>query len=91
MEFLVFTFVGIAAALVHIILPGQHHVGPASSFAVGVMGAWGGALLASAFIQGGWANFGLLSLAGSVLGAMGSIVALEVAADAYVRREGPPI
>lgn len=89
MEFLVFTCVGIAAGLAHILLPGQHHVGPVSSFAVGGAGAWGGALFASAFVQGGWASFGLLSLAGAILGAVGSILALELAADVYFRREGP--
>ena len=87
MEFLVFTLVGIAAALVRIILPGEHHVGLASAFAVGVAGAWGGALLASAFIQGGWAQFGMLALAGSIAGAAGSIAALEMAADSHFRRE----
>ncbi len=87
MEFLVFTFVGIAAALAHVLLPGEHHVGAASAFAVGVAGAWSGALVASAFIQGGWAQFGLLALAGSIAGAAGSIAALEAAADAYVRGE----
>ncbi len=89
MEFLVFTYVGLAAALLHILLPGEHHVGAASSFAVGVAGGWGGALLASAFVQGGWASFGLLAFAGALLGALGSILALEAAADAYLRREGP--
>jgi uncharacterized membrane protein YeaQ/YmgE (transglycosylase-associated protein family) len=89
MEFLVFTLVGIAAALVHVMLPGEHHLGAASSFALGVAGAWGGALFASAFIQGGWANFGALAFVGSILGSVGTLAALELAADRYFRREGP--
>jgi uncharacterized membrane protein YeaQ/YmgE (transglycosylase-associated protein family) len=87
MEFLVFSFVGIAAALLHVMLPGEHHVGPISSLAVGVTGGWSGALLASAFILGGWASFGLLALAGSIAGAVVGIEALELAADAYLRSE----
>lgn len=83
MEFFVFTVVGILAALLHVMLPGKHHVGAASAFVVGMMGAWAGALLGSAFIQGGWASFGLLALAGSVVGAVGSVEGLERAADAY--------
>jgi uncharacterized membrane protein YeaQ/YmgE (transglycosylase-associated protein family) len=85
MGFLTFTLIGIAVALLHVIIPGQHHVGPASAFALGIGGAWAGALFASAFVQGGWANFGWLSIAGSILGAAGSVASLELIADAYLR------
>jgi thiol:disulfide interchange protein len=85
MDFLTFTLLGIAVALMHIVIPGQHHVGAASAFALGVGGAWGGALFASAFVQGGWANFGWLSLVGSIVGAAGGVVSLELIADAYFR------
>jgi len=87
MEFLVFTFVGIAAALLHVLLPGEHHVGVASGLVVGVTGASSGALLASAFVQGGWAAFGMLALAGSIVGGVGSIAVLEAAADLHAQRE----
>lgn len=82
-----FTVVGIAAAVLHLLVPWEHHLGPASAFVVGVTGAWAGALLASTFVQGGWASFGLLALAGSAVGAVGSLVALEAAAHAYCRHE----
>ncbi|HTT71686.1 MAG TPA: hypothetical protein VMG32_10730 [Anaeromyxobacteraceae bacterium] len=87
MGFLVFTYVGIAAALGQILRPGRHQLGAAASFAVGVLGSWGGALLASTFIRGGWASFGLESLAGSVCGALAGIVAMELAARTYVESE----
>ena len=86
MEFLVFTLVGIAAAVVHLMLPGQHRV-TASAFALGVFGAWGGALFAGVFHQGGWATFGTVTLLGAALGAAGSIALVELAADVHVRRE----
>jgi len=85
--FLVFSYVGIAAALGQILRPGRHQLGAASSFAVGGLGSWGGALLASTLVRGGWASFGLESLAGSVLGALASIAALELATRAYVESE----
>jgi len=86
MEFLVFTFVGIAAAIVHLMLPGQHRV-TASAFVLGVFGAWGGALFAGVFHQGGWAMFGDVTLLGAALGAAGAIASVELAADVHVRRD----
>ncbi len=84
MEFLVFTLVGLAAALVHILVHGAHRL-VVSAFAVGVLGAWMGALTAGTAVQGGWANFGALQFVGSVVGAVGSIEVLELVADVYAR------
>ncbi len=87
MGFLAFTFIGIAAALVHIVLPGEHHVGAASALAVGVFGAWGGGLFIAAFHQGGWTMFGTITVLGAALGAAGSIELLELVADAHFRHD----
>jgi uncharacterized membrane protein YeaQ/YmgE (transglycosylase-associated protein family) len=85
--FLVFTLIGIGVAILHIVIPSEHRVGPASAFALGVMGAWGGALLAGAFHQGGWAMFQPVTLFGAAVGAALSIVLLEIAAEVHVRHE----
>jgi hypothetical protein len=85
MGFLVFTYVGVAAALIHLVVHRQRHL-VASAFAVGVLGAWSGALGAGAAVQGGWASFGGLHLAGAIVGAVVSVEGLERLADAYLRR-----
>ncbi len=87
MSFYVFTVVGLAAGLLHLMFPGEHRVGPTSAFALGVAGAWAGALLAAAFVRGGWANFPPFALLGAAVGGIGSIVAIELCAEAYVRGE----
>lgn len=87
MEFLVFTYVGLAAALVHALLPRSRWVGPSSAIALGLTGGWGGALLAGTLIRGGWANFGALQLAGSIVGAVVAVEGVERLAVAYLRRD----
>jgi len=87
MGFLVFTYIGIAAALIQVLLPVHHRLGPASAIAVGVLGSWGGALLASTVVRGGWTFFGLRAFVGSVAGSALAIAAFELAAEAYKRSE----
>lgn len=87
MSFFVLTCLGIAAAIIHLLLPGEHRIGPASAVAVGVLGSWNGCLVAQAFVRGGWIAFGPLGFAGAVVGAVGSITLVELAAQAYLRRE----
>lgn len=85
MGFLVFTCVGLAAGVVHLVLGRARHM-IVSALGVGVVGAWMGALLAGTFVQGGWASFGALQLVGAIVGAVGSVEGLELVADAYLRR-----
>jgi len=85
-SFFVFTFVGVAGAIAHLVLPGEHRLGAAAAAAVGVAGAWAGALIASALVSGGWHSFGGLALAGSVVGAAGSLAVVEALAEAYAHR-----
>jgi len=85
-SFFVFTFVGVAGAIAHLVLPGEHRLGAAAAVAIGVAGAWAGALVASAFASGGWHSFGGLALAGSVVGAAGSLALLEAIVEAYAHR-----
>jgi uncharacterized membrane protein YeaQ/YmgE (transglycosylase-associated protein family) len=87
MDFLVFTYVGIAAAIAHTFIPSEHRVGAASSFALGVGGAWAGALLAGTLVRGGWAAFGMLQFAGSVVGSIATIAVFELVTERYKRRE----
>jgi uncharacterized membrane protein YeaQ/YmgE (transglycosylase-associated protein family) len=87
MGFLVFTAIGLAIAMLHVVLPTEHRVGPVTAFFVGVFGAWSGALFLSAFHQGGWASFSLGSGAGAVIGAAASIAFLEVVAERWVHAE----
>ncbi len=86
MSFYVFTVVGLAAGILHLVVPGERRVGPVAAFALGVAGAWGGALLAAAFVRGGWASFPPVALGGAVVGAIGAIVAMEVSAEHHRRR-----
>ena len=79
--------IGLAAAILHLIVRGEHRVGPTSAFALGIAGASAGALFAAAFVRGGWANFPPFALLGAAVGAIGSIVAMELCAEAYVRGE----
>jgi uncharacterized membrane protein YeaQ/YmgE (transglycosylase-associated protein family) len=85
--FLVFTLIGIGVALLQIVIPGEHRVGPASAFFLGVVGAWGGALFLAAFHQGGWALFDPITALGAVVGAALSIVAFEIIAEVHLHRE----
>ncbi len=85
MDFLVFTYVGVAAGLAHIVLSGAHRM-VVSAIAVGVLGAWTGALVAGTTVQGGWAHFGSLHLAGAIVGAVAAVEGLAFLADAYLRR-----
>ena len=87
MSFYVLTCLGIAAAIVHLLLPGQHRVGPTSAISIGILGAWSGCLVAQTFIRGGWIAFGPLGFTGVVAGAVGGIALCELAAEAYLRRE----
>ena len=88
MDFVAFTYAGLAVGLIYVMMPGRHHVGPASSLALGLTGAWSGGLFVGCFRQGGWATFGgLPTFIGSVLGAVGLILLLEGWAHHYFRRE----
>lgn len=86
MDFALFTLIGLAAGLAHLFLPGEHRLGPASALAVGLAGAWNGALLAGAFVRGMLASLSSgLATAGSIVGAVGAIAFLEVVTDVYLR------
>lgn len=86
MDFALFTLVGIAAALAHLFMPGARRLGPASALAVGIAGAWNGALLASSFVRGMMASISSgLATAGSIVGAVGSLAFLEIVTDVYLR------
>jgi uncharacterized membrane protein YeaQ/YmgE (transglycosylase-associated protein family) len=86
MDFTLITLVGIAAALAHLWLPGEHRLGPASAFVLGIAGAWNGAIVAGAFVRGMLASLSaMLPLAGSIAGAVGTLAFLEVAVEAYFR------
>lgn len=87
MEFLAFTLIGLGVALLHVVLPSEHRVGPASALTLGMLGAWGGALLSGTLHQGGWAIFGPLSAFGAAIGAAGAIAFFEIVAEVHVHRE----
>jgi uncharacterized membrane protein YeaQ/YmgE (transglycosylase-associated protein family) len=87
MEFFTFSLIGLAAALIHTILPSRHHVGPASAAALGVFGALNGAMIVAAFCQGGWAILPPSTLLGAAIGALVSIGVLELVADIHVSRD----
>jgi hypothetical protein len=89
MSFYVWTCIGIAVGVVQLLLPGEHRLGAASSITLGVGGAINGALVAQAFVRGGWIAFGPLGLAGAVAGAAGAIALVELAARVYLRLEQP--
>ncbi len=84
MGFYLWTCIGIAVGILHLLIPGQHRVGPASAIALGIGGAWNGALVAAAFVRGGWAAFPPLALAGAIVGAVGTIAAMEIVAERWV-------
>ena len=86
MSFFALTCIGVAAGFVHQLIPGERRLGPASAIALGVGGAWNGALFAATFSRSGWIAFGPLALAGAILGAAGMITAIELAARVYLRR-----
>lgn len=81
MAFYVWTCIGIAIGIVHLLVPGRHRVGPASAIALGVVGAWNGALVVSALHQGGWIFFGPIALAGAIVGAVGAVAGIDFVAD----------
>ncbi len=87
MSFEVFTMLGIAAGIAHLMIVRPSFLGPASSISLAVVGAWLGALLVNGARGGHWAVFGTASLAGSGLGAVLTLAAMEVAAAAYWARE----
>lgn len=88
MSFFVLTWIGIAVGVLHLLIPGEHHVGAASALALGIAGSWGGALFAQTFVTGGWIEFGALAWGGALIGAVGAIAAIELAADRHVQEEG---
>ncbi len=81
MAFYLWTCVGIAIGIVHLMLPGIRRVGPASAIGLGVLGAWGGAMGLSTLVQGGWIFFGPIALAGAIVGAAGAVAGIDVVAD----------
>lgn len=86
MDFLLFTLVGLAVALAHLWLPGEHRVGPAAAFALGIAGAWNGAIVAGAFVRGMLASLSAtLPLVGSIAGAVGTLAFMELVVEAYLR------
>ncbi|GEJ57351.1 hypothetical protein [Anaeromyxobacter diazotrophicus] len=86
MDFALFTLLGLAVAFGHLWLPGEHRVGPASAFTLGVTGAWGGATVAGAFVPGMLSSLSSgLATAGSLAGAVGAIAFMEVVTDRYLR------
>ena len=86
MDFALFTLIGLAAALAHLWIPGEHRVGPASAFVLGVLGAWGGAIFAGAFVRGMLSSLSSgLGTVGSLMGAVGTLALMEVVADVYLR------
>ena len=88
MSFYVLTVVGIAVGLGFLAVRGEGaRLGPASAIALGIGGAWNGALFAAAFRRGGWIALDGVALAGGILGAVGFVVAVELVADLYRRYE----
>jgi uncharacterized membrane protein YeaQ/YmgE (transglycosylase-associated protein family) len=86
MDFALFTFIGIAAGLAHLWIPGEHRLGPASAFVLGILGALNGAIVAGAFVPGMLASLSSgLATAGSIVGAVGTLAFMELAIDAYFR------
>lgn len=86
MDFALFTLIGIAAALAHLWIPGEHRLGPASSLVLGMAGAWNGAVVAAAFVRGMAASLSAgLAIAGSIVGAIGTLAFMEAAIDLYFR------
>jgi uncharacterized membrane protein YeaQ/YmgE (transglycosylase-associated protein family) len=86
MDFALFTLIGVAAALAHMWIPGEHRLGPTSALVLGMAGAWTGALVAGAFVPGMAASLSSgLATAGSVVGAVGTLGSMEVAIDLYFR------
>lgn len=81
MAFYVWTCIGIAIGIVHLLVPGRHRVGLASAVALGVVGAWNGALVVSALHRGGWIFFGPIALAGAIVGAVGAVAGIDFVAD----------
>ncbi len=82
MGFYLWTCIGIAVGIIHLMLPRvRRRVGAASAIALGVGGAWGGALLAATFVRGGWIFFGPLAVAGAIVGAVGAVVGIDLAAE----------
>jgi hypothetical protein len=87
MDFFLFTVIGLAVAIVHVMLPSEHRVGPVSALVVGMLGSWGGGLFAASLVKGGWAILPTWSVVGCILGAVGAIAALEVCAERWAHRE----
>jgi hypothetical protein len=86
MDFALFTFIGIAAGLAYICIPGQHRLGAASALVIGMLGAWGGAIAAAAPVQGKLASLSSgLATAGSIVGSVGTLAFMELAIEAYFR------
>ncbi len=83
MAFYVWTCIGIAVGIVHLLVPGRHRLGLASAMALGIVGAWNGALVVSALgvRQGGWIFFGPIAVAGAIVGAVGAVAGIDFAAD----------
>ncbi len=82
--FLAFVVVGFVAGIVHNLLPGEHRT-RYSACAAGLAGSWFGGYFTAAFVQGTFVTMGWITLAGSVVGAIVHIVALERIARAFVR------
>jgi len=80
LAFYLWTCIGIAVGLLHLSLPGRFPFSAVAAIALGVAGAWGGALLASTVRQGGWALFGPLAVAGAIVGAAGCVLGMDFVA-----------
>ena len=88
MEVLAVTFVGAVAAAAHLYLLGARRLRASAAFPAATVGAWAGALFASAFQGEGWGGLGASGVFGAALGAAAVLALLERAADARVRRQG---
>lgn len=87
LPFIVWTWIGIIAWRVNVMLPGEHHRLRIAAFALGLAGAWTGGYIAAMMLHGSLFSMDWRTVVGSVVGAAAQLAAFDLVARAVARQQ----
>lgn len=85
LPFVVWTWIGIIAWRMNVMLPGDHRRLRAWAFALGLAGAWAGGFIAATLVHGSFFAMDWRTVTGCLVGATVQLVAFDFVARAIVR------